>query len=31
MMQFMVIRSIGLAAVLSFPRPALWLPSLIYG
>ena len=31
MMQFMVIQLIGLAAVLSFPQLALWLPSLIYG
>ena len=31
MMQFMLIQLIGLAAVLSFPQLALWLPSLIYG
>ena len=31
MMQFMVIQLIGLAAVLSFPQLALWLPSLFYG
>ena len=31
MMQFMVIQLIGLAAVLTFPQLALWLPSLIYG
>ena len=31
MMQFMVIQSIGLAAVFSFPQLALWLPSLVYG
>ena len=31
MMQFMVIQLFGLAAVLTFPQLALWLPSLIYG
>lgn len=31
MMQFMLIQLIGLAAVLTFPQLALWLPSLIYG
>ena len=31
MMQFMVIQLIGLAAVLTFPQLALWLPSLFYG
>ena len=31
MMQFMVIQLMGLAAVLTFPQLALWLPSLIYG
>ena len=31
MMQFMLIQLIGLAAVLTFPQIALWLPSLFYG
>jgi len=31
MMQFMVIRVIGLVLIFVFPQIAMWLPTLIYG
>jgi len=31
MMQFMVIRLMGLVLIFPFPQVALWLPAYIYG
>jgi TRAP-type mannitol/chloroaromatic compound transport system permease large subunit len=31
MMQFMVIRLVGLVLIFLFPQVALWLPAYIYG
>jgi TRAP-type mannitol/chloroaromatic compound transport system permease large subunit len=31
MMQFMVIRLVGLVLIILFPQVALWLPAYIYG